>query len=529
MTTGPDGAGGMFAPLKYPVFAALWLTSLGTSFGMMVQTMAAAWLMMSLSHSTVMVGAIQSAASLPVALLALLAGAIADAFDRRKVMLVAQMLSLSASGMLAGFAFAGSISPAMLLVFTLLIAVGYALNLPTWQSSIRLLVPAHAVPAAVNLNAIGFNIARSLAPALGGFLLARGSAAGAFLFNSLTYCGVIIVLLFWRPKEPERSGPREPVIGSIVSGVRYMAFSPPLRAILAHTFLFTLCGSCIWAFLPLIARTLLGGDISTYAQTLVWFGVGAIIGGIAGSAARLRLGARRTALLAGIAMPLAIAGIGASSVGWLSFPLLLIAGMLWVVMFTTLNVNVQMLAPIWLTGRALASYQTLVFAGLAIGSLAWSALSTLTGLRFALAIAAVAYVVGLAIFEKAGLRVPEGEAPPAEPAPLPLREPAMALLGETAELVVTLRYRVAEEDQPDFTQILRQVGRLRLRDGANHWEALQDIDAPEIWTEVVRFRDWDSYQRHAQRLTSDSVELRLSLGRYDTGGKPEIRRQLSRK
>jgi predicted MFS family arabinose efflux permease len=515
-------------PLRYPSYAALWATTLASNFGSMIQTMAAAWVMVSISASTFMVASVQAAASLPVMLFALLAGTLADNFNRKTVMLSAQMLSLAASATLAALTYAGYVSPVLLILFTFIVSTGYALHLPTWQSSIRIQVPQEVVPAAVGLNAVGFNIARCLAPALGGWIIVTSGPSFAFLVNSFTYVGVIAALLFWRLPHRGTAIRREAILGSMLSGIRYVAFSGPMCITLCYCFTFTVCGAVLWAFIPVIANNLLGGGVSTYAYALTGFGVGALVGGMASAGARDALGdGQRVTIVGGFGIAAIIFVIASSSSTILTIGVLFLAGALWMFTLTTFNLTIQVMAPTWITGRALACYQTVIFAGLAFGSLFWGAVAGRIGLRPALAIDAVLLAGALLVLHWKGIRMPS--ITPAEiPDPVTPKMPAIAVDDSPHPVILSISYRVMEENVVAFWRDLQQVGYFRLRDGAIQWRVTQDLDDPQVWTETVRFRTWTDYCRQADRLTSETIALRNRLKSFDIDGAPVVRRQIQR-
>src|SRR3954469_7321112 len=200
-----------FIPLRQPIFRAIWLATLVSNFGGLVQAVAASWLMTTIAASPDMVALVQSSTTLPVMLFSLAAGAISDNYDRRLIMLIAQIFMFAVSVALAALAWFGLIGPWLLLTFTFLIGCGIALNNPAWQSSVGDMVPRHDIPAATILNSAGFNVARSVGPAIGGLIVASAGVATAFVINALSYVALIAVLARWHPNRPERLLPRETI------------------------------------------------------------------------------------------------------------------------------------------------------------------------------------------------------------------------------------------------------------------------------------------------------------------------------
>ncbi|MBN9251393.1 MAG: MFS transporter, partial [Mesorhizobium sp.] len=277
------------APFRHGIFRAVWTASLASNFGGLIQSVGAAWLMTSITTSSDMVALVQASTALPIMLFSLLSGAIADSFGRRQVMLVAQCFMVTVSILLTVVAYLGLITPWSLLAFTFLIGCGAAFNGPAWQSSVGDMVPRADLPAAVTLNSVGFNIARSVGPAIGGAIVAAAGAAAAFAVNAVSYFGLIIVLARWRPAIPAPLLPRESIASAMAAGLRYVAMSPNIRSVLARAILFGVAASSVPALMPLIARDLVGGGPLTYGLLLGAFGIGAVCGAFASGQLRRRL------------------------------------------------------------------------------------------------------------------------------------------------------------------------------------------------------------------------------------------------
>jgi MFS family permease len=286
--SGPPALG-IFSPLRYAVFRRIWTASLLSNLGLLVLGVGAAWAMTKISSSTGMVALVQTSLMLPVALVSTPAGAIADMFDRRIVGLVALSIALAGSISLSALAWLGVITPALLLVSCFIIGSGMALFGPAWQASVSEQVPAEALPSAVALNGISYNIARSFGPAIGGVIVASAGAVAAFITNALLYLPLLIVLFFWRRvKEPSRLPP-ERLARAVISGVRYIVHSPSIRIVLGRTLVTGVAGGSVSALMPIVARDLLHGGAQTYGVILGAFGMGAVIGALNISKLRGRL------------------------------------------------------------------------------------------------------------------------------------------------------------------------------------------------------------------------------------------------
>jgi len=283
----------------------------------------------------------------------------------------------------------GWMSPWLLLTFTFLIGCGAAFNAPAWQASVGDMVPRAQLAHAVALNSMGFNIARSLGPAIGGIIVATAGAAMAFVINALSYIGLLIVLVRWKSPPPQSLLPREPLGVAIGAGIRYVAMSPHIRNVLLRSFLFGIGASSLLALLPIVVKVRMAGGPLTFGAMLGAFGVGAVAGALASARVRLRLDTEGIVRASTIALAAAICVVAASNLLVISLLTLVIAGAAWVLALSTFNVAVQMSAPRWVVGRALSSYQMSTFAGIALGSWLWGLVTHIEGVRFALLIAGI--------------------------------------------------------------------------------------------------------------------------------------------
>ena len=374
-------------PFKYNIFLALWLASLCSNFGGLIQSVGASWLMTSLSPTADVVALVQASTVLPYMLFCLAAGAAADVFDRRILMLSAQILALVVSILLTVFTFTGIMTPWLLLTFTFLVGCGNAIYGPAWQSSVGEVVPRTELPQAVALNSLGFNLARTVGPAIGGLIVAASGSQAAFLVNSVSYLGLIIVLICWKRPVEQRPLPPESIPSAMMAGLRYVALSPSIQSVLVRAVVFGMAASSIWALMPLVARDLIQGGPTIYGLLLGAFGVGAVLSAL--SSTRLRA-AFTTGQIVTIATLFFATGsiIAAFST---SLPITMIGMVMcgggWVLALSTFNISVQLSVPRWVVGRSVAIYQTMTFGGMALGSWLWGLTAHHFGLVFSLALA----------------------------------------------------------------------------------------------------------------------------------------------
>ena len=383
--------GKTFAPFRYPAFRAIWTANLFSAIGSSVQSVGAAWLMTELTTSHRLIAMVQASVTLPIMLLGVFAGAIADNFDRRRVMLAAQSGMLVASGLLAAMTYAGKIGPYGLLVFTLAVGAGTALNSPAWQASVRAQVGAKDLPQAISLNTLAFNMARSVGPALGGLLISVAGMAAAFAVNSISYVAMIWVLLRWRPEAaaPSALRVRQAMLPSIRTGLAFCFSAGPLRKILLRGFCIGLGIAGYQALIPALVRDRLHGGEFAYGMMLASFGMGSIIAALVVAPARRRWGTEVMIAFGSLSYALALVLLPQLTGIALALVVAFVAGTGWVTCLTTLNVAMQFRSPEDILGRCLSIYSAVTFGGMALGSWVWGTVADWASLPAALTAAAV--------------------------------------------------------------------------------------------------------------------------------------------
>jgi MFS family permease len=516
------------APFRSRTFLKIWSASLVSNFGSLIQAVGASWLMTSLVSSADYVALVQASTSLPIMLLALPSGAIADIWDRRTIMIIAQAVMLTVSVVLAVMAYMGHITPWSLLTMTFLIGCGTALYGPAWQSSVGEQVPREHIPAAVALNTMSYNLARTAGPAIGGVIVAVAGASTAFLVNALTYVGLLIMLFSWKRPKTEQHLPPETMLLAMGTGLRYSRLSPAIRAVLLRGFVLGVAGGAIWALMPLIAKDLLKGGPTMYGLLFGFFGVGAVCGALLSAAARQKVANEKLVRLATLGFAVT-AGVSAFS-PWVVVTLLafVIGGASWVLMLSTFNITVQMSSPRWVVGRSLAIYQMLVFGGLAIGSWMWGEIAAGHGLRHALA--ASSALLALSVLLGFYARLPQTDKLDLGAARGTFNvTPKVELGPESGRVITTVTYRIAPADHAEFVLAMQEVRRIRRRDGARRWMLMQDMTEPETWVERFHSPSWVEHVRRYHRFTMADQEIeRRAIALHRGAEPPKIRHLLER-
>ncbi|MDP9057286.1 MAG: MFS transporter [Pseudomonadota bacterium] len=389
------GVGGTFAPFRYPAFRAIWIANLASNLGSMAQSVGAAWLMTELTASHRLIALVQASATVPILLLGVFAGAIADNFDRRLVMLAAQIGMLVVSAVLAAMTWAGHMTPWLLLGFTFCVGIGTALNAPAWQASVRQQVGQADLPQAITLNTISFNLARSVGPGLGGLLISLWNVSLAFAVNSVSYLALIVVLLCWRPGHtaPER----KPMLPAIGIGLKFCAGDPVIRRVLARGLAIGFGVAGYQALVPAVVRGRLHGTEIDYGILLGLFGVGSICAALFIGRLLRRFGAEAVITVSTLGFILAEMVLAGAHSLVEAAPATFIAGAGWVTGLTTINVAMQLRSPDAIIGRCLSIYQAVTFGGMALGAWVWGSVADWQDLPTALHYSAAFLVISLIV------------------------------------------------------------------------------------------------------------------------------------
>jgi MFS family permease len=490
-----------WSPLRQPLFRALWLASVASNIGTWMQNVGAAWLMTSLAPTPMMVALVQAATTLPVFLIGLPAGAIADLLDRRHLLLATQGWMLVAATLLGVLTFFDATTPWLLLSLTFALGLGAAMNAPAWQAITPELVGESELRAAVTLNSIGFNIARAVGPALGGIVVAVLGSGAVFILNAFSFLGVMIVLYRWPRVAQVSALPAEDVFGAMRAGIRYVRHAPSVQAVLLRTGAFILGGSALWALLPLVARDELALDASGYGVILGFLGAGAVAGGILLPRIEQKLPTDGLLATAVILFGLATAGPVYAPHFVLLCAVMIVGGAAWIAIQSTLNVAAQVTVPAWVRARALAVYGIVAQGGLAIGSVLWGVVAERLSLSMALLCAAAVLTASLilSLWYRLKLEAKIDLSPSLHwPVPVLSSEPPP----DAGPVLVTVEYMIDVAKTYNFTSAMQSVRLERLRDGAYRWGLYNDSAVPSRFVEIFVVESWAEHLRQHARVTA---------------------------
>ncbi len=469
---GPVAPASPWAPFRHQTFAAMWGAQFVSNLGSWMQTVAAQWLMLTLTSSATYIALVQTAASLPVVLFAVVAGAAGDLVDRRKFLLVTQGLMLLAAAALGILALAGLVTPWVLLALIFAVGTGQALTSPTWQVLQPELVPPDERQQAISLGAVNQNLARAVGPAIGGVVLAATSAGTVFLINAATFIAVIAVIAWWKNSRSVPTMPREHVGEAIRAGGRYVAESPVLRIILLRAALFIFFASSIWALLPLIAQSQLHLGSGGYGLLLGCVGIGAVAGAVLLPRLRTKLAPGSLLTAGSLALAAVALVLGYVHVAAVAAIALVLAGLAWILALSTLNSLYQLTLPGWVKARGMSFYLIVFQGGNAVGS----AVMGITAEHFGLPTTMLVAGAALALGPLAGLRyrfrpIPPEELMPAGDWPQPL---LAADEPPGGPVMVTVEYWPRQGLADDLLAALEDTRFSRRRTGASSWRVWQD-------------------------------------------------------
>jgi MFS family permease len=508
-------------PLRYPHFRWLWAGNVFSASGTFVQSVAASWLMFELTGSSTWVGLIVASATLPLLFFSLAAGALADRFDRARLMLIAQAIMGGSAAAMAILTWVDLMTPALLLGLGLVIGTGLALNLPAWQALVPDLVPRGLVASAVALNSAAFNAARAIGPAIGGALVAVYGAQAGFAYNAMSYVAIIIALLAIGPGlvAGARDVPQS-MRRAISTGIRFARFTPAFRNLMALVALFALTSAVVQAILP-VHTAHLGGEAVAFGVLYGAMGAGALTGAV--------VRPRISNWVDGSWVPYTISLFGATGILfglapnlWVAGLAMFLAGLFWLLTLATLNATAQLMSPPWIRGRAMSIY-TLAFAGMMpIGSILSGIVADAVGTPGSLVLFSGG-AVALGLFAPR-LRVPHVDdvvTPEfTESRPAPEHDPGPF---EGGPVIVLNTWQIDQPDFNEFTRVMNEVRLVRLSTGARRWRLFRHTSDPTRLTELMVLESWEDHLAQHRRLDDAAVSLLRKARNFDRVDGPVTR------
>jgi MFS family permease len=515
--------GSSLAPFHDRIFAVLWVATVISNMGTWMQSAAAGWLMTGLDPAPVSVSLVQVASSLPMFMFALPAGALADVFDRRLLLIIIQVavtVLVAAFGLIVYLSW---VTPTVLLAFTFATGAAAASIAPAWQAIVPQLVPRQHLQPAVALNSVGLNVSRAVGPALAGIIISAWGIAAPFWVNALTTIAVIVALIWWRPQQDGMVGhlPTERFSRAIGAGVRHARYNPHLRATLIRAGAFFLFASAYWALLPLIARNQVAGGPELYGLLLGAIGAGAVAGAFGLPWLKRHLGADRTVALGTLGTVLALILFALARQWATALAGSLIAGVSWITVLATINVSAQVALPGWVRGRGLSIFGTVMFGSLTIGSAIWGKVAELGGLPAANILAGAGALVALPLLWRWKLQTgADLDLTPSKHWPSP--DLTGNVEASRGPVLVTVEYHIESLHRAAFLGALEKLGNERRRDGAFEWEVFEDLSKEGRFIETFKLDSWIEHLRQHERVTHADREQQELVHQFQVTGNPKV-------
>jgi MFS family permease len=514
-----------WAPLRVAAYRNLWLALLVANIGTWMQTVGAQWLLINTRNASTLVALVQTASMLPILLLALPAGALADSFDRRRLLIFVQCFIAVVGVVLTVLTATGEMPPALLLTLTFAFGVGQALTLPAWAAIIPDLVPRSHLQSASALGSISVNVARSVGPAVAGVLIAQTGVEVVFALNTISFLVFALALYRWRPGNSRSVEVPERFTAALRAGGRYVRHSPVVQRLLLRALLFLIPGSALWALLPLIASLRLGLNSGGYGVLLAALGLGAIAGGLVLPLVRGRLPPNRFLFVAGVVYAIALLVVALERNEAIVLVALVPAGLAWVTVLSNVNAEIQLFLPGWVRARGLAVYQVVFAGGQALGALAWGVVADAASLVIAFLAAAILMLLGaltVRLWPLPDLRAVERDPVTYWPDLRLAHEPDPSV----GPVLVIVTYTVRPEHRNNFVTAMEEVRASRQQTGAVRWGLYHEGESADRLVEVYQLPSWDEHLRqHGGRLTgADRAAEERAYALAD--GEPTVRHLL---
>ena len=510
------------APFRHAAFSVIWTATLVSNVGGWMFSAASGWLMTSLNPDPLIVALVQAASTLPICLFAIPAGALADIFDKRRYLIVVELLTTAVCAVYAVMVSLGSATPGNLLLFTFLIGAAGALTVPAWQAVVPQLVPKQDLSPAIAANSVGVNISRALGPALGGASIAWFGITLPFWINAISNLGIVGSLLWWREARRTKTLlPAERFGGAMITGLRYARHNLHLRRTLIRAIGFFLFASAYWALLPLVAREQIAGGPGLYGILLGVIGAGAVGGALFLPYLKSKLGPDRLMALGALGQALAMVLYGFAHEPFLALAASAVAGASWIAALAMLSVSAQVALPDWVRGRGLALYTTVFFGCLTLGSAAWGEVAVWLGLPAAHFLAAAGAVIAVPLTWRWKLQTGAGvDLTPSMHWPAPITK--QAIDEDRGPVLVTVEYRINPKNRVPFLSALARLGHERRRDGAYAWGVFEDAAEEGRVVEAFLVESWMEHLRQHERVTNADRVVQDAVHRFHLGGTPKV-------
>ncbi|WP_230970807.1 MFS transporter [Nitrogeniibacter aestuarii] len=510
-----------FLPLVNPVFRTLWAVWLAANLCLWMNDVAAAWLMTALSGTPLMVALVQSASTLPVFLLGVPSGALADIVDRRRYLMFTQFWVASVAFLTCLAMMSGVMSPGVLLALTFANGLGLAMRWPVFAAVIAELVPREQLPVATALSGMAMNMSRILGPLLAGVLIATLGPVAVFGLNAVVSVLAGLAIFRWQRPRLVAALPSERFFGAIRVGVQHVRASTRMRAVLSRAFVFSFSSIALLAMLPLLAKQQYGGGAQSYTLLMAAMGGGAICGALLLPRIRRHLGRDRMVDLGCLLHVGAVVGAASATDIVLALPALFAGGMGWIAVANSFNVSAHFALPDWVRARGIAFYQMAMMGGNALGAACWGHVVGSFGLRHGLLAAACATLVGWLLTRRLSI-VGDPEQGPLTPPVWKAPEAAIPIDFQRGPVQVTVEYRIDPARAEDFVRVMRESRRVWLQNGVLSWHLFRDVSDRGCFSEQFVDESWADYLRRHERITATHMALKQQKLSFHQGEAPPM-------
>ena len=516
-----------WTPLQNRVFAMLWLAWMTSNICMWMSDVAASWMMTSLSNSPIMVALIQTASNLPVFLMGLPSGALADIVNRKKYFVITQIWLAGVAALLCFFTFVGSLSAELLLVLTFMNGIGLAMRWPVFAAIIPDLVNREQLPAALAFNGMAMNASRIIGPLVAGALIASAGTEYVFALNMVLSLAITVIIMQWKYQADVSTLPGERFLGAIRVGIQYVKSSSRMRAVLIRIFLFFVQSSALMALLPIIAKEHFSGDAGTFTLLLSSLGFGAVISGAQLPWLRLRFDRNQLVFMGQVILSASAIGVVLAPNLWIAAPLMMINGAAWIITANSLSIAAQFALPSWIRARGMSIFQMSLMGGSAIGAAVWGKLADSTDVTVSVICGSIFGFI--AVLGTNHLKIEGGTEEDLTPVcPIEHAIPDRNIDHDEGPVMISVEYQIDPNHMQEFKKLMKQSKNARLRQGAMSWSLFEDAEKEGKILEYFVFETWADYLRRFDRFTTNDLNLqdeRFSFHLGDTA--PIITRRVA--
>jgi len=464
---------------------------------------------------------------LPVFLLGVPSGAVADIVDRRRYFASTQAWVSLTALLLAALSLAGALTAPLLLALTFVNGIGLAMRWPVFAAIVPQVVTRDHLPSALALNGISMNLSRVVGPVVAGGLIALISPAAVFVLNAVLAAAAMVLILRWRSVRETSALPGERFLGAMRVGIGFTLQSPRLKVVMLRVVLFFIQASGLVALLPLVAREMRGGGPATFTVMLSCIGGGAIVAALYFPRWRARFDRDRFVLVGTLVHAAFSLLVVLVHEIWIALPAMVVVGMAWISVANSLTVAAQMALPDWVRARGMSIYQTALMGGSAAGSVIWGQAAAWWGVDRAIAAAALFGVVALLVTRRFTV---DGSAE-IDFTPVPARqfpEPAVPIGPDEGPVMVTIEYLIDPARAAEFAEVMQRTRQARMRQGALSWGLFRDAADAARYIEYFVDENWVEHQRRMDRFSAHDAELRdLRLSFHLRDGRPEVKRYVA--